>query len=127
MSEKSLLAKIDFILEMMNNINKIVERHNGIVDSLNDFEGQMALLMAISQIGETLKKLDDFIIEKYDLKADKEGAYYTRNYIVHDYEGVDLGFIENIMRVYLPKLKEKILKIKTDFEKMESKTPSPKQ
>ena len=127
MSEKSLLAKIDFILEMMNNINKIVERHNGIVDSLNDFEGQMALLMAISQIGETLKKLDDFIIEKYDLKADKEGAYYTRNYIVHDYEGVDLGFIENIMRVYLPKLKEKILKIKKDFEKIESKTPSPKQ
>ena len=116
MSERSLLAKIDFILEMMNNIDKIVERHNGIVDSLNDFEGQMALLMAISQIGETLKKLDDFVIEKYDLKSDKEGAYYTRNYIVHDYEGVDLGFIENIMRVYLPKLKEKIIKIKKDFE-----------
>lgn len=55
MSEKSLLAKIDFILEMMNNINKIVERHNGIVDSLNDFEGQMALLMAISQIEKHLK------------------------------------------------------------------------
>ena len=71
--------------------------------------------MGISQIGETLKKIDDNLIEKYDLKEDKEGAYYTRNYIVHDYEGVDLGFIENILRVYLTKLKEKISKIKKDF------------
>ena len=55
------------------------------------------------------------LVEQYDLKEDKEGAYYTRNYIVHDYEGVDLGFIENILRVYLPKLKEKISKIKKDF------------
>lgn len=115
MSEKSLLAKIDFILEMIGNIELIISRHNGIVETLEDFEGQMAVLMGISQIGETLKKLNDNLIEKYDLKEDKEGAYYTRNYIVHDYEGVDLGFIENILRVYLPKLKEKISKIKKDF------------
>jgi uncharacterized protein with HEPN domain len=31
--------------------------------------------------------------------------------IVHDYEGVDLGFIENIVREYLPKLKEKLSNI----------------
>jgi len=115
MSEKSLLAKIDFILEMIENIELIILRHNGIVETLEDIEGQMAILMGISQIGETLKKLDDSIIEKYDLKEDKEGAYYTRNYIVHDYEGVDLGFIENILRSYLPKLKEKVSKIKNDF------------
>ncbi|MDD4329647.1 MAG: hypothetical protein PHD79_06815 [Aliarcobacter sp.] len=35
--------------------------------------------------------------------------------LLNDYKGVDLGFIENITRVYLPKLKEKILKIKIDF------------
>ncbi len=115
MSEKSLLAKVDFILEMIENIELIISRHKGIVETLEDFEGQMAVLMGISQIGETLKKIDDNLIEKYDLKEDKEGAYYTRNYIVHDYEGVDLGFIENILRDYLPKLKEKISKIKKDF------------
>ncbi|RXJ80516.1 DUF86 domain-containing protein [Arcobacter sp. F2176] len=115
MSENSFLAKIDFILEMIENIELIVNRHKGIVETLEDIEGQMAVLMAISQIGETLKKLDDTLIEEYDLKEDKEGAYYTRNYIVHDYEGVDLGFIENILREYLPNLKNKILKIKSDF------------
>jgi uncharacterized protein with HEPN domain len=108
MSKKSIQSKIEFILEMIENIEKIIQRHNGIVDTLKDFEGQMAILMGISQIGETLKKLPDEVVEKYNLKEDKEGAYYTRNYIVHDYEGVDLGFIENILREYLPKLKNKL-------------------
>ena len=115
MSEKSLVAKLDFIIEMIENIEQIIERHKGVVDTLEDFEGQMAVLMGISQIGETLKKLDDSIVFKYDLIKDKEGSYYTRNYIVHDYEGVDLGFIENILRVYLPKLKTKILLIKSEL------------
>ena len=59
MSEKSLFAKIDFILEMIENIELIISRHKGIVETLEDFEGQMAVLMGISQIGETLKKIDD--------------------------------------------------------------------
>ena len=115
MSKQSLLAKLDFIIEMIENIELIINRHNGIVDTLEDFEGQMAVLMGISQIGETLKKLDDAVVQRYDLVEDKEGSYYTRNYIVHDYEGVDLGFIENILRVYLPKLKTKILFVKSEL------------
>jgi len=114
MSKKSLIAKVDFMIEMCENIEEISKRHGGIVKALEDFEGQMAILMGISQIGESLKKIDDSFVQKYDLTQDKEGAYYTRNYIVHDYEGVDLGFIENIMRVYLPKLKEKLLIIKKE-------------
>lgn len=116
MSSKSFKARIDFIIEMIENIEEIIRRHHGIVDTLEDFEGQMAVLMGLSQIGETLKKIDDEVVFKYDLVEDKAGAYYTRNYIVHDYEGVDLGFIENILRVYLPKLKEKIFIIKHDLE-----------
>ena len=115
MSKQSQLAKIDFLLEMIENIEEIIKRHKGIVDTLEDFEGQMAVLMGISQIGETLKKLDDEIVNKYDLSKDKEGSYYTRNYIVHDYEGIDLGFIENILRTYLPELKKKILSIKNEL------------
>lgn len=108
MSEKSIQVKTKFILEMIENIEKIIQWHKDIVETLEDFEGQMAILMGISQIGETLKKLPFDTIEKYDLKKDQEGAYYTRNYIVHDYEGIDLGFIENILREYLPKLKKKL-------------------
>ncbi|MBN2825169.1 MAG: DUF86 domain-containing protein [Campylobacterales bacterium] len=111
MSIKSEAGKVAFILEMIENIEKIITRHEGIVKTLEDYEGQMAVLMGISQIGETLKKLEDQTIEKYALQEDREGAYYTRNYIVHDYEGVDFGFIENILRVYLPKLKSKLKSI----------------
>ena len=50
MSNKSLIAKIEFILSMIDNTEKIIKRHNGIVNTLNDFEGQMAILMAIAQI-----------------------------------------------------------------------------
>jgi hypothetical protein len=56
MSKQSLQAKIEFIVEMVDNIDAIAKRHGGIVKALEDFEGQMALLMGLSQIGETLKK-----------------------------------------------------------------------
>ena len=93
-------------------IKSVVKRHKNIINALWDIEGQIAILMAIAQIGKTLKKIDNDIIKKYDLGEDKEGAYYTRNYIVHDYEGVDLAFIDNIIREQIPKLKEKMQKIK---------------
>jgi len=104
MSKNSMKARVSFILEMIENIENIVQRHKGVVETLEDFEGQMAVLMGIAQIGETLKKFDDATVEKYDLKDDRDGAYYTRNYIVHDYEGVDLAFVEDIIREYLPNL-----------------------
>lgn len=115
MSSHSLIMKAEFILEIITNIENIVKRHGGVVKAIDDFEGQMAILMGIAQIGETLKKLDNEVLVKYDLIKDKEGAYYTRNYIVHDYERVDLAFIENIVRDYLPKLKSKIKEIQKDF------------
>jgi uncharacterized protein with HEPN domain len=109
-----MCEKIEFILEMIENIEKIIQRHRGIVNALNDFEGQMAIFMGLAQIGETLNKLDDEVIQKYDLVEDKNGAYYTRNYIVHDYEGVDLFIVETILRKNLHKLKEKLSKVCND-------------
>lgn len=76
MSKYSLQAKIEFMVEMIENMEAITQRHGGIVKALEDFEGQMALLMGLSQIGETLKKLDDVTIEKYELQKDRDGAYY---------------------------------------------------
>ena len=101
-------AKIEFILEMIENVEKIVHRHGGVTQALEDFEGQMAILMAIAQIGETLRKIENNLIEKYDLTEEKEGAYFTRNYIVHNYEGVNLALIEKIVRDFLPVLRSKM-------------------
>ena len=109
-----MYEKIDFILEMIENIEKIIKRHGGVVKALEDFEGQMAIFMGISQIGEVLNKFPEDFIQKYNLTEEKIGAYYTRNYIVHDYEGVDLIIVEKILRNNIPLLKEKLLKAKND-------------
>jgi uncharacterized protein with HEPN domain len=109
-----MYEKIDYILEMIENIEKIIKRHGGIINALEDFEGQMAIFMGINQIGEILNKFPEDFIQKYNLTEEKRGAYYTRNYIVHDYEGVDLIIIEKILRYNLPLLKDKMLKAKND-------------
>jgi len=46
------------------------------------------------------------------MSNDAKGAYSVRNFIAHDYEGVDLGLIEEILKDNLPKLDEKLQKIK---------------
>ncbi len=75
---------------------------------MEDTEGQLALLMAVSQIGETLNKIEFDTIEHLGLEEARKGAYETRNFIVHDYDGVDLYLIEKVIVGYLPELKSKL-------------------
>ena len=108
MSDRKIAAKISFLLEMIDKIEFIVARHKGIVNALEDTEGQLALLMAVSQIGETLNKIDEDTISTLDLVTEQKGAYETRNFIVHDYDGVDLYLIEKVIESYLPQMKCKL-------------------
>ncbi len=108
MSERKTAVQIDFLLEMIQNIEFIVQRHGSVVNALEDTEGQLALLMAVSQIGETLNKIDADTIERLGLEETRKGAYETRNFIVHDYDGVDLYLIEKVIEEYLPEMKSKL-------------------
>jgi len=113
MSKISIEAKVEFILLMIENIYKIIDRHNGIFKALDDtIEGRPAILMCLMQIGESLNKIDKDILEKFDLIDDTKGSYNVRNFIAHDYDGVDVGLIEMILRDRLPILKIKILEIR---------------
>ncbi len=100
MSKRSDEAKIAFILEMIERI--------GITEALEDCEGELALYMAVSQIGESLQKLSDDMLESCSLLEEKQYAYATRNYIVHEYDGVDKYIIEEVIKTYLPQLKMKL-------------------
>ncbi len=114
---KTSKAKIEFILEMIGNIETILKRHDGIINTLEDsVESRPAVMMALMQIGESLKKVDLEFLEKYDLVADSKGAYNVRNFIAHDYDGVDMAVIENILRDHIPILKEKVLEAKKYFD-----------
>ena len=106
---KSQLAKIAFILEMMENIEMVIERHGSITKALEDtLEARAAILMYLMQIGETLKKIELTLLQKYDLEVEMKGAYDVRNFIAHDYDGVNIIVIEDIIRTNLPILKSRI-------------------
>jgi uncharacterized protein with HEPN domain len=110
MSERSEEAKIAFMLEMIRRIETIIERHGNVIRALEDCEGELALYMAISQIGETLRKLSDATIQRLRLEEERRYAYATRNYIVHDYDGVDRHIVEDVILTHLPLLKTKLQK-----------------
>ena len=105
-------AKIAFLLERIEFIEKIVQRHSSITKALEDeIEARAAILMHFAQIGEELRKLDPKLLEQAELVEDAQGAYDTRNFIVHTYEGVNLALIEKIIRYKLPQLKEKLQRL----------------
>jgi len=113
---KKNLAKAAFVLEMIENIEIVCQRHEGIIQALEDeVEGRAALLMFLMQIGEALKKIDIEDISKYKLDREIKGAYDVRNFIAHDYEGVNIIVIEDILKDNLPELKIKMQKLFDDW------------
>jgi len=110
----NICPKIEFILLMINNIEEVLKRHKKITLALKDIEGQAAILMFLMQIGETLnkiyKKTPEFV-KKYDLELETKGSYNVRNFIAHDYEGVNLSLIDSVLRDNIPILKNKLLKV----------------
>ncbi len=106
MSNKSDIQKLYFILEMIENIEEYIVDYNSLTIMLDNHKEYNATLMCFMQIGETLNKLVDSykLLEAEDIK----GAYDIRNFIAHDYEGIDKARIENIIRTKMPKLKDVI-------------------
>jgi len=107
-SKISDTSRLDFILEMIEDIEYTIKENGSLINAINNRIGKHALLMCLMQIGESLNKIqDETLKEKLPIK----GAYDVRNFIAHDYEGVDAGLIENILRYLIPELKMTILEI----------------
>lgn len=69
-----------------------------------------ATVFAISQIGELVKNISKETMEKYP-NIEWITIKNLRNKIVHDYEGINLNFIWDI-------IKEDILQLKLDLEEI---------
>lgn len=69
-----------------------------------------ATVFAISQIGELVKNISKETMEKYP-NIEWIIIKNLRNKIVHDYEGIKLTFIWDIISNDLPELKEKLERI----------------
>lgn len=101
-------AKLEFTLTMIGDIEKIIGRHGNSEATLKDFEGQYAVLMCLLQIGESLSKIKEKeAVEKLPVDL----AYKTRNIIVHNYVGVDMNVVKNILEEDIPDLKKRILEL----------------
>ena len=105
MSSHSDRIKIDFILNMIENIALITKRHGTVANALDDIEGQNALFMCLLQIGEKITKIE--ASEFSDNLPIKEAAS-IRNFIVHDYGGVNLEIIKEVIEIDIPKLKRSL-------------------
>ena len=101
------LVRLKSIAKKIDDIYTIVDRHGGIVTALEDLEGQPAILMlivAISEQFDKLKKQNSKILEYFN-EADVKGIIRVRNYIAHDYDGVNLAIIETDLRVNMPRIR----------------------
>ena len=116
MSKKTDITRLYFIVEKIDDLLSYKEDYKTIEALLNSKIGFDATNMCIMQIGETLNKLSLELQSNYKELPIKE-SYLTRNYIAHDYEGVNKQIIEMIIREQLPLLKHQIQKIIKELER----------
>ena len=104
------LDRVKLILKKIQYILSICEV--GIVKALEDEKvTRPAIMMHLTSIAEQFSKIQDTqLLNNFD-NEDVKGAIDTRNFIAHDYEGINLPIIEYIIRERLPVLETEIEKI----------------
>ncbi|RLA83119.1 MAG: hypothetical protein DRG78_05270 [Epsilonproteobacteria bacterium] len=102
---KLISKKIDFI-------EAIVKEKNSIQLALEDEQNSRAsILMHLTSISEQFDKLlhnGELDVLQYFEKEDIKGSYDLRNFIAHDYEGVDLYIVEDVISERLPIIKNSV-------------------
>jgi len=106
------LSRLENILKKIQFIDEIIEEKGSITIALEDEKNARAsIMMHFTSIAEQFNKLaidGEFeILQEFD-KRDLKGAYDMRNYIVHDYEGLNLSVIDVVIRQKLPAMKRVI-------------------
>ena len=75
---------------------------------------QSAVVREIEIIGEAVKNISESLKNKHREIEWKEIAG-TRDKMIHHYFGIDLNIVWDIIKINLPDLKDKILKIKEEL------------
>ena len=107
--------RLENIVEKIEDIEYFVEQKNGkIVAALHDRILRPAIRMQIVAIAEQFQRLKDEnefkLLENFS-NEELRGLAAVRNYIAHDYDSVDDHILELVIRIHLPKIKEKVQRI----------------
>lgn len=109
MSDPHDIDRLQTIIEKIDLIHEIVDESGGVVDALSDIKlRRPAILMHLVAMAEQFEKLKNdaaFAILSYFDREDLKGSYDIRNFIAHDYEGINLPIIEMVIREKLPHIK----------------------
>ena len=113
-SEKSL-QRVKTILKKIDFIENIISQKGSIITALEDEAvSRAAILMHLTSIAKQFDKLlhdgELELLSNFE-KEDIKGSYDLRNFIAHDYEGVDPYIVEDVVRKRLPLIKRSVLKI----------------
>ncbi|MFZ2890959.1 DUF86 domain-containing protein [Sulfuricurvum sp.] len=109
------IERIRVIDKKIGFIENIVRKSGSIINALEDEENSRAsILMHLTSIAEQFDKLlhagELEILSNFE-KQDIKGSYELRNFIAHDYEGIDLYIVENVIEERLPVIKQGIKKV----------------
>jgi uncharacterized protein with HEPN domain len=104
------ISRVKNIQKKITFIENIIEQKGSTVLALEDEQNdRAAILMHLTAIAEQFDKLlhsGELEILSHFEKEDIKGSYELRNFIAHDYEGIDLHIVEEIIKTRLPLIKE---------------------
>jgi len=110
MSNKKALSRIEIIKKKIDFIYNIVDEKGSIVKALEDEQNARAsILMHLTSIAEQFDKLlhsGELEVLAHFEKQDIKGSYELRNFIAHDYEGIDFHIVEDVILERLPQIKK---------------------
>ncbi len=109
------LERVKIIRKKIGFIDEIIQEKGSIQRALEDERSaRAAILMHLISIAEQFDRLlhdSELEILAFFDKRDIKGSYDLRNFIAHEYEGVDLFIVEEVIRTRLPIIKESAEKI----------------
>ena len=103
---KKATERILLIKRKIEFIQNIIKEKGSIVNALEDEQNaRAAILMHLTAIAEQFDNLlhngELGILSHFD-KQDIKGSYELRNFIAHDYDGVDFYIVEKVIKERLP-------------------------